>query len=259
MKPLSVPHIPHEDIVRAEDVSGRRAFGTTNELEAVQDLVNEKLNIMADKHDQTLEYLKWGALKGLVVDGDGATELANLFTLFGVTQEVQNFALTTTTTEVNAKINALLRYMELNAFGASISGVMVFCSSGFFDSLTTHASVKDAYKYYSSVQDPLRTDVRRRFVHQGVVFEEQVGSVSTPAGTVVFVPANEAIAVPIGANCFETYFAPADFIETVNTPGLPRYAKQELLEFGRGVKIHTQSNPLPICNRPQLLVRLTRS
>ena len=55
---------------------------------------------------------------------------------------------------------------------------------------------------------------------------------------------------------FATYFAPADFNETVNTLGQPLYAKQEPRRFDRGTDLHTQSNPLPLCHRPALLVKL---
>ncbi|MBU6956103.1 major capsid protein, partial [Hahella sp. HN01] len=56
---------------------------------------------------------------------------------------------------------------------------------------------------------------------------------------------------------FATHCAPADFNETVNTIGKPLYAKQEPRKFGRGTDLHTQSNPLPMCRRPGVLVRLT--
>ncbi len=47
---------------------------------------------------------------------------------------------------------------------------------------------------------------------------------------------------PLGtANTFTTYFAPADFNETVNTLGQPLYAKQEPRRFDRGTDLHTQS------------------
>jgi len=50
------------------------------------------------------------------------------------------------------------------------------------------------------------------------------------------------------------YNAPADFVETANTIGLPRYAKQAVdQQFARWVMLHVQSNPLPICTRPQVL------
>ena len=50
-----------------------------------------------------------------------------------------------------------------------------------------------------------------------------------------------------------------DVNETVNTLGQPLYAKQEPREFGRGTDLHTQSNPLPMCHRPGLLVKLLAS
>ncbi len=75
-----------------------------------------------------------------------------------------------------------------------------------------------------------------------------------------FIPQNEAIAFPLGTQqTFRTYFAPADFNETANTIGLPVYAKQEERKFQRGWDIHTQSNPLPLCARPEVLIRVTKS
>ena len=258
LRNISIPTIAHEDIVMALDVDGVRAFGSETELETVQALMVEKMDTMSAKHDITLEYLRWGALKGHVLDSDGSTELLDIFTTFGVTQEVQNFALTTGSTEVITKVTALKRYMELNLFGDTMSGVLVFASSGFMDRLVTQATVKTAYQYFQKSQDPLTQDYRNRFVFGGVTFVEENGSATEVDGTVhAFVPANEAIAIPTGTSSFKTYFAPADFIETVNTPGLPRYAKQKRMDYDRGIEIHTQSNPLPMCLRPQLLVRLT--
>jgi hypothetical protein len=40
---------------------------------------------------------------------------------------------------------------------------------------------------------------------------------------------------------------------------LPLYAKQEPRKFGRGTDLHTQSNPLPICLRPEVLVKGTKA
>ena len=56
---------------------------------------------------------------------------------------------------------------------------------------------------------------------------------------------------------FGTYLAPADFNETVNTLGLSLYAKQAPRPFDRGTDLHTQSNPLPMCHRPGVLIKLT--
>ena len=82
---------------------------------------------------------------------------------------------------------------------------------------------------------------------------------SNVEGSVVrFIAPGEAHCFPLGTvDTFGTYFAPADFNETVNTLGEPIYAKQEPRKFERGTDLHTQSNPLPMCHRPGVLVKLT--
>jgi hypothetical protein len=93
----------------------------------------------------------------------------------------------------------------------------------------------------------------------GITFEEYRGQASDINGTVrKFIAPGEAHAFPLGTvDTFGTYLAPADFNETVNTLGQPLYAKQEPRKFERGTDLHTQSNPLPMCHRPGVLVKLT--
>ena len=67
-----IPHIPHDDVVLPEEVQGIRAFGSENELEALSNLMAKKLQVMRQKHSLTLEYLRMGALKGVILDADGS-------------------------------------------------------------------------------------------------------------------------------------------------------------------------------------------
>ncbi len=107
----------------------------------------------------------------------------------------------------------------------------------------------------------MRDDVRAGFTFGGIVFEEYRGQATDGSGaTRRFIAAGEAHAFPIGTiDTFGTYVAPADFNETVNTLGQPLYAKQDARKFERGTDLHTQSNPLPMCHRPGVLVKLTMS
>ena len=59
------------------------------------------------------------------------------------------------------------------------------------------------------------------------------------------------------ADLFITRFAPADYMETANTLGLPKYAKQEALRMNRGLEIEAQSNPLNLCTRPGAIIKIT--
>jgi hypothetical protein len=251
-----VPHIPHDDVVLPEEVQGVRAFGSENTTETVASIMARKLETMRNKHAITLEHLRMGALKGQILDADGSV-IYDLFAEFGVTQSTVNFQLNAGTTKVKPKCNEVLRTIEKALMGEVATGVRVLCSTAFFDALTSHDNVEKAFAFYQQGA-ALVDDTRNGFRFGGLVFEEYVGFATDAAGNVrKFIPDGEAIAFPEGTmDTFATYFAPADFNETVNTPGLPLYAKQEPRKFDRGTDLHTQSNPLPMCHRPGVLVRL---
>jgi hypothetical protein len=252
-----VPHIPHEDVVLPEESQGLRAFGSETEIEALSSLMDQKLSDMRAKHAITLEHLRMGALKGVILDADGAT-LYDLYSEFGITAKTIAFALGTASTEVIQKVLTVKRHIEDNLRGETMSGIRALCSSTFYDAFTTHAKVKEAYTYYQRNQ-ALGGDYRKGFVFGDVTFEEYRGQASDPDGNVrPFIAEGEAHFFPEGTqSTFRTYFAPADFNETVNTIGMPLYAKQEPRKFGRGTDLHTQSNPLPMCHRPEVLVKAT--
>ena len=257
--PLSVAHFILNDRINAADVQDVRKFGSSDETAAVYDVVADRLAEMKANHEITLEYLRATALQGLVKDGEGNT-IVDLFSAFGVTQHTQNFATSTASTNVPKILRDVKRYLEANLNGEVMSGVLCLCSGGFFEALVAHSTIKDAYQAYQG-STPYRDDLRTTFEFNGIRFVEYEGSASGASGSVLrFVPENEAIFLPLGTrNVFETVFAPADYVEAVNTVGVPYYAKQKLADMDRGVNLQTQSHPLPICKRPELLVKATKS
>ena len=92
---------------------------------------------MRNKHAITLEHLRMGALKGVILDADGST-LYDLYSEFGISPKTVNFALSTSTTEVLLKVLEVKRHIEDNLRGEFMTGIMCLCSQGFFDALTTH-------------------------------------------------------------------------------------------------------------------------
>lgn len=254
-----IPHIPHDDAVLPEEVQGIRAFGSETETDALANLMALKLQNMRNKHAITLEYLRMGALKGVILDADGST-LYNLYDEFGIAAKTVSFALANAATEVLLKVLEVKRHIEDNLKGEFMTGILCLCSQGFYDAFTTHKLVKEAFMYFQRNQQ-LGNDYRTGFTFGGITFEEYRGQATDAAGTVrKFIADDEAHFFPIGtANTFRTYYAPADFNETANTIGLPLYAKQEPRKFGRGTDLHTQQNPLPICLRPEVLVKATKA
>lgn len=258
---LVVPHIALEDTVLADEVQNVRAFGTENALEGVQNVVNLRLAEMARKHDATLEHLRIGAIKGQVLDADGTSVLYDLFGEFGVTQHTEiDFDLDNATPAkgaVRKKCHDVVRKVEDELGAAPYTYVHAFCSATFFDDLVSHPEVEEAYRRYQESAFLRAGLVRKSFEYAGITFEEYRGKV----GSVDFIADGKAHFFPVGVpGLFRQYNAPADFVETANTIGLPRYAKQAVdQEFGRWVKLHTQSNPLPICTRPKVLIKAKRT
>jgi len=245
-----VPHLEREAKIMADEIQNVRAFGSESELASVQQIVNEKLTDLRAMHEVTLEYHRMGAIKGLIYDADGSTPIYNLFTEFGVSQQTFDIDLGG---DVRNEVVAIQRLSEAELGGEPVSAYRAFCGDDFFDAMVASTAVKESLKYQESAL--LRGDLRSGFEYAGVNWENYRGNV----GGIPFVPADEAFVVPMGTNIFATYFAPADFMETVNTVGLPLYAKigEDPSGFARFVKLHSQSNPLAICLRPRAVIRVT--
>ena len=262
LRSFVIPHIPHDDVVLPEEVQGLRAFGSETEMEAIGGVMARHLETMRNKHAITLEHLRLGALKGQILDADGSV-IVDLFQEFQIgAQTTVGFDLANGNSNIKKKCYELLRAIEDGLRGEFSSGVHVLCSPEFFEQLTTHVKVEAAYARWMEGA-VLIGDMRSAFSFAGITFEEyrgQASFVTADGSTDVrrFIAAGEAHAFPLGTiDTFATYFAPADFNETVNTLGLSMYAKQEPRKFDRGTDLHTQSNPLPMCHRPKVLVKLT--
>jgi len=259
LRSFTVPHIPHDDVVLPEEVQGIRAFGAENETQALADVLTDHLAAMRGKHAITLEHLRMGALKGVILDADGSV-LYDLYAEFGITAKSVDFLLGAAGTDVKAKCLEVVRHIEDNLRGEFMTSVHALVAPEFFDALTSHPKVESAYARWMDGA-ALRDDMRGGFPFGGITFEEYRGQATDAAGTVRrFIAAGEGHAFPLGtSDTFATYVAPADFNETANTLGRPLYAKQEPRKFDRGTDLHTQSNPLPMTHRPGVLVKVFSS
>lgn len=265
VRAFPVPHVPYWRSIRAEDLEGRRAFGTEDQVEVFSQVVNDELEGMKADHELTFEYHRIGAVRGIVLDADGVTEVINWFTEFGVSQTVidvnfydaGNYSLPEPVVVIKSIAQQIKREIQ-NALGATpFTGMHALCGDEFFDALVAHATVRQAWEYYQSNQWARELqDSEGGFLFNGIIWENYRGSV----GSVDFIPTDEAIVFPTGVrDVFVKAIAPADFIETVNTRGQEIYAKQERIKWDKGVELHTQSNVLHICTKPLALIKLTMS
>lgn len=258
LRNISVVHLPQKDAIIADEVQGVRQFGSETELQTAQSLVTQRLVQMKLNNDVTMEWQKMGAIAGQILDSDGATVLIDLFDLFGMVQTTKDFELDNAATKVKVKCTELQRLVESKLGGLPYSGIRVECSEEFFDALVGHAAVEKAFDRFMDGAF-MREQQRQEggggaFLYGGILWEEYRGKV----GAQRFIPAGKARAIPMGTpGLFRTFYGPADYMETVNTIGLPYYAKAKPAQDDRSVEIEAQSNPLHLCTRPEAIVELS--
>lgn len=246
---LSIPHLPERATVMADSVQGVREFGSESNAKSVDSEVQKKLAKMRRQIDYTIEYHRLLALQGSYVDVNGATQSA--FTLFGVSQDTVDFALNSDTTKVRSKCLSVQTKMEAKLKGVPYTGITAWCGATFWDDLINHKAVVDTY-LNTQMAASLREGLLNTLQFGDITFKRYRGS------SAVGIAAKEAYAYPEGVpGLFMTRFAPAPYQETVNTTGLPYYAKSRALPFDVGIEMQAQSNPLNICIRPDAVIKLT--
>ncbi len=268
VRSFEVPHMPQWDDVLAEALEGKRLFGSETETEVFSVILNDKMEALKANQEVTWEYHRIGALFGKILDADGTTVVEDYFADFGITQETVSidfsdsgtYALPAPAVDLKKVAAQVYRAIQ-NALGATpFTGVRAFCGNQFWDAFIAHGTVRKAYEYWttgkpSQMMNELQiadTPGGGGFEFADITWENYRGFI----GNVTFFPTTSCIFFPTGTrDIYLEIPAPADFMETVNTRGLPLYAKQERMEWDKGIKLHVQSNMLYMCTRPQVLIK----
>lgn len=261
LRSFPIPHFPMDDAVKPEDVQGKRAYGSADQAETEAAVIARKLERIRMNHAVTLEAARAFAITNGAIYAPNGTVSGNFYTDFGITRKSIDFVLGTSTTDLNAKSEeGIAHIQDTIQSGEVVSNIIVLCSPAFFGKLINHATVKEAYKYYTSTQEPLRnrlgSGVYRRFVHGGVEYVEYRGSYNGTA----LIPAGEAYMLPQGtSDMFKTYFSPANKFSHVNTVGEQAYVFTYRSPTDSEILIQSEANFLNLIRRPQAVVQLTTS
>lgn len=255
---FQIPHLQIDDSVMADEIQNIRDFGSEDQVRSIEGLVAEKQAAHVESIETTIEFQRMGAIQGTVRDAD-LTVMVDLFTEFGITR-VDGFAFDF----ANATVPAVLQMIDdihlsirTQMGGTMFNGYHAFCGHQFISELRTHDAYRSTVQRFEDgvllnetfMQNPGNRGVQR-IVFQNTIFEEYQGTVSG----VDFVAPTDAHFFPLSPIIFNTYFGPAEYEETVNTLGLPRYARQWPMENSKGRFMEVQSNPLSLCLRPATLV-----
>lgn len=89
----------------------------------------------------------------------------------------------------------------------------------------------------------------------GVLSGDEI--IFTPPNITRFIEAGAGYAFPSGTrDTFRTYFGPPYTVQNISQVGMKRFVSPKILDHGRGIEFFSESNPLPICRRPNTLVKL---
>lgn len=266
---FSIPHFQVMDRIEPKDIQGVRMYGTPDQADTVMNARMRKLEQLRKSLQITKEHLRIQAIKGNVSTING-NSFSNLYSDFGVTQKVVDFVLGTATTKINDKIEEVIAHIQDNLFtGAVPEAITVLCSPEFFTKLVGHSKVETYYNTYLNtnqqngeqvLRDRLGTGLYRTFSHKGLTFIEYRGSYLHQGVKVDLIGADDAYAFPMGVDdLFEGFNGPADHLDFVNTIGEEMFAFEYTDPRGFYHEIFAEMNYLPICKRPQAVVKCTTS
>lgn len=257
---FAVPHFPYDDFISPQDLQGKRAYGNDG-VETLEAVRTRKMERIRQNHAWTLEFARAQAITTATVYSPSGTVTQDWNAEFGVTRTAVDFLLGTAGTEVLAKIDNVITAVQDAAVSTTLSGIVVLTSPEFFTKLISHGSIKQAYQYYASTQEPLRARVggalamHREFTHGGLRFVEMRDSYAGQR----LIPAGKAYAVPQGSDAFRTYFSPANRFGLVNTLGEQVYMFESQDAKGTKIEIESESNFVNAVLRPAMVVELNSS
>jgi hypothetical protein len=258
----AIPHIGLTDDAYAEEVQNVRAFGTEDQAEPYAELIANKLMTMRQSLEVTQEFHKIAAIQGKLLDADGTTVVYNWFDEFGISETVVDFYLDDSTFKFKSDATGpIIRHIQDVLGGVPYTYIHALCGSEFMDKFVTHPDVEAAYQRWQAAAQGASTggqffresQVRKApFLFQDIMWEEYRGFV----GDITFMPTDQCRFFPVGCpDMFRVAYAPAPYPETVNTMGLPVYARQVPMQSQLGITLEACSNPLTYCTRPAALVK----
>jgi hypothetical protein len=271
LKSVDIPHVSLSEGIVADQIQDVREFGTMSGLISARSAVDRQMGKQAGRHDLTLEHLRLGALSGVVADKNGVVA-ENLFTLFGVSEVVVDFDDVFVTAAASEDTLQTLQGKCFNigiAMKRAVRGpwfssakIWAFCGDVFFRKLVATIGATAVRGARADAKISLGDGYAHGVVEFGDIFWESYQGTddanATSGGTVGVAPNECRFFITGYPGLYAEYYAPADFIDAVNTIALPRYARVAPTDaMNRALTLHTQQNSLPLCLKPKTLFKGT--
>lgn len=260
---FDVPRLMHDDTLYASELQGIREFGTESVLMQVQTEVARRLSgptgLLASV-EYTKEYMRLGAIQGLMLDPKDGSTLYNWFDEFQITQAAETgFNLAAgTANSLRPICNGIVRTMARKAQGAFTPQTRVYAACGdvFYDQLVNHPDVIRTFINWSdakALRDNSQGAAFEAFDFAGITWFNYRGS---DDNSTIKIPDDKVKFFPVGApGIFREVMAPGETVDWVNTPGksvyvLPIFDLQRRMWW----KMEAYAYPLFVCVRPEVLL-----
>lgn len=259
---FDVPRLFHADTIYANELQNIVQFDDTTELMQVQQEVDRRMNGPTGLNasmDYTKEYLRLGAVQGLLLDPKDGSTVYNWFDEFERPQatEVAFNLAANTANSLRPLINGIVRSMARASQGAFTPStrVMALCGDQFYDNFTNHPDVIRTFVNWSDARD-IRNGTQggafKGFDFADVTWLNYRGS---DDNTSIKIPTDKVKFFPIGApGVFQEAMAPGESFEWINRPGQPTYV-QPIIDRDRNQfwTMEAYAYPLFLCSRPECL------
>ena len=257
MRSYAIPHFPLDDYITPQDVQGQRAYGEEG-VERLASVQARKLTTIRKSHAVTLETARAKMITSGDIYAPNGTVVGNVYTDFGVTRKQVAMDLTNAATDILGKQREIVDHIQDNIMsGETPSEIIALCSPSYFDAYISQAGVKEAYKFYTSTQEPLRNGNWSQFRHGDITLIRYNGKFKDASGvSQALIPDGDAYYLPLDtSDTFKTYFSPANKFDLANTLGESGYLF--VYEDGKGskIEIESESNLINILRRPAIVVR----
>ena len=267
---LPIPHFPVDDAITPNDVDGNIDWASVitggTQLETIESKRAEKMERIRRAHALTLELARLQLIKNGTAYAPNGTINVNYYTEFGISRTELPVDLTSTTVRPNIALEGAIAHLQdgvMSSVGVA-TDFIALCSPSFFSALTNNPFVTEQYLYTQRPQGDALLNGRltagspldaryRTFDYAGILFIEVRGSING----VDYIEEDKAYMFPRGTDAFETHFAPANRLSTVNQTALESYYFEYINEKDDIIEIMTETNFLNVLKRPELVVTLS--
>lgn len=246
---LNIP-LPRFALVKrisASEINSLRSLALQEaQIKSLSGAIGVLVKEMKESFNATLEYMSNGALFGKILDGSG-----NVLFDFGSA----NKSVVEVKKDGSVKLSNVCDVIEskiIDEFGTN-TDYEVLCGNELFASISNLALSEDLYKNNLASRD----EKDKSLILYGTKYRRYSAKYKNTKGkNVEFLSNNEGIVVPKD-NSNRIYYTRANHTEALGkAPTLMFVSKPEILQRGAGIEIVGEMRAMPVCTRPNGLIKL---